>query len=301
MFGRLTVISVAGRRYYKSSSDLLWLCKCSCGEEKEVTARSLLRGRTLSCGCYQRDIVQAGSFIDLTGQKFNKLIVLGFSDKTNRQGARYWNCLCDCGNTTIVSTAALLGDYTKSCGCLARDKSALQVDHTGEVYGKLRVVSRDPANSSKWLCECSCGNALSTWISPLLGGRTKSCGCHRKEIKTKHGMSDMADYKVFQSRNHRDKKKIFDASWTLNANIALKEFFLSCVLCGSTEDLDVDHLLPIDLGWGLYNDNVVILCGQCNRKKGNKYISDFPPETRRKLIDASCDFQDYWAKELGEI
>lgn len=43
-----------------------------------------------------------GKFIDLTGKKFNKLTVL--ERVNNGTGNRYkWKCICDCGNTTLVT------------------------------------------------------------------------------------------------------------------------------------------------------------------------------------------------------
>lgn len=33
------------------------LCKCDCGKTMQVDPRQLLRGKTRSCGCYQRDVV----------------------------------------------------------------------------------------------------------------------------------------------------------------------------------------------------------------------------------------------------
>lgn len=52
----------------------------------------------------------------------------GWDDKTNKRygklvcikylGDSKWECLCDCGNKTNVSTSALTTGKTKSCGCL---------------------------------------------------------------------------------------------------------------------------------------------------------------------------------------
>ena len=40
--------------------------------------------------------------IDLTGQKFGRLLVL---EKAKiRQGHTHWRCLCDCGNETFVES-----------------------------------------------------------------------------------------------------------------------------------------------------------------------------------------------------
>lgn len=52
-FGRLTVISEAGRKH----GGVVWLCKCDCGTEKEIMSATLLQGTTVSCGCYNRDVI----------------------------------------------------------------------------------------------------------------------------------------------------------------------------------------------------------------------------------------------------
>lgn len=51
---------------------------------------------------------------DLTGMKFNKLTVIGIASRN----PLYWECKCDCGNTTKVRTANLKRNMVKSCGCL---------------------------------------------------------------------------------------------------------------------------------------------------------------------------------------
>ena len=47
-FGRLTVVSEAGRDNY---GKILYNCKCDCGNEVIVLGNSLLQSHTLSCGC----------------------------------------------------------------------------------------------------------------------------------------------------------------------------------------------------------------------------------------------------------
>ena len=42
----------------------------------------------------------------------------------------------------------------------------------------------------------------------------------------------------------------------------------SCAMCGSTEQLEVDHRWPKSLGGTLEPGNIQILCTACNRKKG---------------------------------
>ena len=60
------------------------------------------------------------NFIDLTGQKYNKLTVISRA-KSRRQPSgklvTYWNCKCDCGNITQVRGWDLKNGHTISCGC----------------------------------------------------------------------------------------------------------------------------------------------------------------------------------------
>lgn len=58
-----------------------------------------------------------GKFIDLTGQRFGKLVVIKKVGKDKHGYSRYM-CLCDCGKETFVSSGQLLSKNTKSCGCL---------------------------------------------------------------------------------------------------------------------------------------------------------------------------------------
>lgn len=56
--------------------------------------------------------------IDLTGKKFNCLQVINYHHTQKPRGESYYSCLCDCGQTTIVSAGHLKNGHTKSCGCL---------------------------------------------------------------------------------------------------------------------------------------------------------------------------------------
>ena len=54
-FGKLTVIS-RGKTVKRATggSIVYWICKCECGECVEVVGNDMKSGRTVSCGCYQR-------------------------------------------------------------------------------------------------------------------------------------------------------------------------------------------------------------------------------------------------------
>lgn len=53
-FGRLTVVSFIETR--GKSKHSYWLCKCECGNTKEVRGSHLLDGNVISCKCYNKEV-----------------------------------------------------------------------------------------------------------------------------------------------------------------------------------------------------------------------------------------------------
>jgi len=61
-----------------------------------------------------------GKLINLTGQKFGRLIVVRRTDNDKYANLR-WLCQCECGNEKIIRGSSLLDGSTKSCGCLHKE------------------------------------------------------------------------------------------------------------------------------------------------------------------------------------
>lgn len=101
-----------------------WLCKCSCGNIKEIKASSLKSGASKSCG-HERE------YKDLTGKTFGEWLVI------ERAGSResrepLWLCKCSCGTVKEVGTKSLVNGTSKSCGC---KKVKLYENKCKEKYG----------------------------------------------------------------------------------------------------------------------------------------------------------------------
>lgn len=119
-FGLLTAVKYVG--------DEKWECKCECGNVVYATGNSLRTGRRTNCGCNKKT-----RLIDLTGKKFGKLTVISKSNV--RKGNRvYWDCICDCGNKTVVC-GINLGRMVNSCGCI-RSKNTTEMKL---VHGKRKT------------------------------------------------------------------------------------------------------------------------------------------------------------------
>lgn len=67
-------------------------------------------------------------FIDLTGQKFNRLIPIKFIGRDKYRNA-LWLCRCDCGNEKILPGYQVKNGRVKSCGCFKKE--------VGKINGKL--------------------------------------------------------------------------------------------------------------------------------------------------------------------
>lgn len=132
--------------------------------------------------------------IDLTGQKFGRLTVIGMYGRNTRNQTT-WECICDCGNTHIVVGSALRHGNTKTCG-KCKKESTRRINMIGMKFGKLTVTALDhevrkiygqhKLYKLYWVCKCDCGNEKVICGSDLRRGDTKSCGCIKIDAAVKN-------------------------------------------------------------------------------------------------------------------
>lgn len=115
-FNRLVVESQTKER---KGGMIVWHCKCDCGNYIDVPTSYLTTGDTSSCGCYLKERIRETHMIDITNQRFGYLLALRpTEEKRGVSKDIIWECKCDCGNTTCVSSRSLRTGMTVSCGCV---------------------------------------------------------------------------------------------------------------------------------------------------------------------------------------
>ena len=185
-YGRLTVVSICD---YKKNGKIVYKCKCDCGKEIDVVGARLKNGNTKSCGCLSKEVASECNRVDLTGQRFGRLVAM-YECGRNKNNKILWKCQCDCGNTTTSIVSSLKSGKKKSCGCLGRETtSAINfIDLVGRKFGRLTVeylCNYKLNGSSVWHCKCDCGKEKDIRANHLLSGRKLSCGCYAKDINSK--------------------------------------------------------------------------------------------------------------------
>lgn len=125
-------------------------------------------------------------YIDITGNRYGKLIVLEPTERRDINGRMIWKCLCDCGNISYHCGTMLRTGRIKSCGC----GQNLTVN-IGYKCGELTVIKNTGKKTNTkhpnmiWLCQCSCGNQIECSGQSLLQRHIFSCGCLSSSIGEK--------------------------------------------------------------------------------------------------------------------
>jgi hypothetical protein len=290
--GKLKVLEYAGT---KKGNHTEWVCLCECGEKRIL--QSYLLSKKIrpvrSCGKCLRYGLE-----DLTGQKFGRLTVQKLAGK-NRNYSLIWECLCECGKTTKISTGKLKRGGTKSCGCFATEirRAVNLYDIVGLVSGRLTVISLNkevfPSKKSTYLCQCSCGNQKIVKRSELKGSKkTMSCGCYKSSQKP----PGEAGFNLWL-RSYKSGAKSRGLEFTLTISQFRSIVEKNCYYCGSPPKLRefssnghgpkrskeaIAHAAYVCNGVDRVNNNIgytpensITCCKACNLAKGTRGLEEF--------------------------
>lgn len=78
-------------------------------------------------------------FIDLTGQRFGRLIVIR-RDSESQCKETYFLCKCDCGELRSIRATRLRNGSTLSCGCLRRETCQSRATTHGQRRTRLYTI-----------------------------------------------------------------------------------------------------------------------------------------------------------------
>lgn len=132
--------------------------------------------------------------LDLTGNKYGRLTVLGDVGKRTGRGRILWHCLCECGRVTFVRADHLKNGSTTSCGCLNKEKKhECFKDLTNTETDNFKIIDRAYSKNQRvyWNCICKhCGNHIELQSNQI--ERYSSCGC-KHNCSTKERMAEIRD------------------------------------------------------------------------------------------------------------
>lgn len=198
----------------------MWMCRCSCGIEKEVASYSLRAGISKSCGHAKlknktNNIDKKTREIkDLTGQKFGEWQVI----KRDETKPRYWICKCSCGVEKSIQDYSLTSGRSKSCG-----HPKLDIDiSVGKHIWNWDILER--LGYGRYRCRCICGKEGIVNVSSLRYGYSKSCGCKQGELQRKTLLSKYGETATNKINNPREKWQIDTISNRENFIKYLKSF-----------------------------------------------------------------------------
>jgi len=151
-----------------SNKKIEWICDC--GREKLINTRSIISGRSTSCGSCNQITAK-----EITSRKFGKLQIKESKDIFPGSAKKVW-WVCDCGQEKLIKINHVISGKTTSCGS-CNQVTAEEI--ASRKFGKLRI--KIPQNitigSNKkiwWICDC--GQEKFVQINCVISGHTTSCG-----------------------------------------------------------------------------------------------------------------------------
>ena len=202
------------------------------------------------------------------------------------------------------------------------------IDLTNKKFDRLTVIRRaanhiQPNGSAvtMWECECECGNNIIVRAIDLTTKHTKSCGCLRKELKSKQNKKYnkynlSGDFGIAYMNNGKkflfdleDYNKIKNYCWSENRNkwiqardkMTDKPIKLSRLIMNFPKDMEVIYLNhdifdnrkqnlkivpPIIKSWGtkMYSNNTSGITGVFLNKRRNKWDTYITVNKTRKYL-----------------
>jgi hypothetical protein len=214
------------------------------------------------------------SAISEIGNKYTRLTVINRAE--NKDKKAMWNCVCDCGNTKVVSGTHLRTKHVVSCGCyhsevvaqmgknnkgkiFSRGNARKYTNYVGVLGEVVGVTDRSEKNGGvQYLVKCAkCGEIHKRNSKHLKHGHeAKNCKAYKPPNK------------LFEDRRDGIIRRQYGITLA-DYEQMLHEQNYKCAICGNEDEVE-GRRLAID---HCHNSGKVrgLLCGKCNRALGLFY------------------------------
>lgn len=210
------------REVDKKNDVRMYECRCECGTVKNVNAKNLKYGKSLSCGCLQRlkaknsHNIDVKNDLDLSGRIFGKVKVL--EKKSGYGTMSIWKCECmECGKIFEVVQSSLTSGHTKSCGCVHYKHQAKKCkDYLGITDGTnaSRIASKKVSSvNTTGVRGVSFNKALEKYVAYIgFKGKLYNLGSYSnlEEAKSARKMAEENLYGIFLDWYNSFKEKELD-------------------------------------------------------------------------------------------
>ena len=275
-FGKWTVIS---EHSFRKNGVYHLTCVCECGNTVDVAQNSLKSGRSTQCiKCSSKSKERDDRYI---GKAFGEIHVVKVDEEYFKEKKRKkYICRCSCGYE-FSSFSHNLIVLNKCKHCKEKDRSIL-----GNTYERLTVLDEFKKDNIEMCnCLCICGRKVTVRRGDLTSGKTKSCGCLAKEVKSKsnktHGLTKTRLHNIWGAMKQRcyypksshyhkygERGIIVCDEWKND----FMSFYNWAMDNGYSDDLSIDRIdvngnyEPSNCRWA--NNKV-----QANNKTTNRYIT----------------------------
>lgn len=179
------------------------------------------------------------------------------------------------------------------------------LNRLGMRYGRLLVIEhkvKDKRGKHLWLCKCDCGNEKIVCADNLSSGKSKSCGCLKREFLSKSGNQ----FGLFENREEAILRKQYShlkrrhiknnmVGEVLDYKTFVKLSYSKCHYCGteyskiikdalnespskkylSDTVIKINGIDRLDSNLGYTIENSVPCCANCNYAKHTMDVSEF--------------------------
>jgi 5-methylcytosine-specific restriction endonuclease McrA len=122
----------------------------------------------------------------------------------------------------------------------------------------------------------------------ILRGRIKSKGYvtpNKADNDKRYRLTELGRVNKFRCKSKRRNAIGQHTLSSKELNKIYNSFENKCAYCNSTDNITLDHVIPVSKGGNTTIDNIILACRSCNCKRGNKDLCLFVSEEKYKSIN----------------